>query len=98
MGQWHLVADTSNGFCAGVSVPFLQAGNLCFAVGGHNNDFIDAFFYAGFEEERDIVNHHGIGILARGLSRQSGLFARDAWVNNSFELAQFGFVTEDDGA
>ena len=98
LGQRHLAADASDRLSAGKSVSFLEARDLCFAVGGDHDDFVDAFVNAGFEQQRHIVNHHGFGIFSGCLSRQSGLFACDARVNDSFELAQFGFATEDDGA
>ena len=98
MGQRHLVADASDGFCSGEGVSFLEASDLSFLVCSNNDDLVHSLVDAGFEEQRDIVDNNGIGILARSLSRQPGLFARNARVNDSFELAQLGLVGEDDGA
>ena len=96
--QRHLAADASDCFSAGKTVSFLETRDLCFAVGGDHDDFVDAFVYASFEEERDIVDDDGIGIPARGLSRQPGLLALDAGMNHSLKAAQFGLVVENDDA
>ena len=94
--QRHLAADASDRFSAGKTVSFLEAHDLCFAVGGDHNDCIYSLVDTNFEEERYVIDHHCFGIASCRLSCESGLFARDAGVNDSFELAQFGFVTEDD--
>ena len=94
--QRHLVADASDRFSAGKTVSFLESCNLCFAVGGDDDDRIYSFVYAGFEQQRHIVNHHGVGVFSGGLSHQSGLFALDAGVNDPFKAAQLGSISKDD--
>ena len=96
--QRHLAADASDCFSAGKTVSSLESCNLCFAVGGDDDDGIYSLVYAGFEQQRHIVNHHGVGVFSGGLSRQSGLFALDAGVDDLLKAAQFGVVSEDNGA
>ena len=73
--QWHLAADASDRFSAGEAVSFLEARNLGFAVGGDDDGCVDAFVYAGFEEERDFVDHHSMGFAFSDPTHES-LLAR----------------------
>jgi hypothetical protein len=73
--QRHLTLNSSDRFSAGKPVPLLEPSNLGFAVGGNHDYFVDTFVYAGFEEEGDIIDYDGIGIIARNLFCQPGLFA-----------------------
>ena len=87
MCQGHLAVDSPKGFGAGEAVAFFEAGDLGFAISGYDNSGVHAFIDAGLEEERDVVDHHGVRIFSSGLSRQSPLFARDARVNHVLQLA-----------
>ena len=95
--QWHLAADASDRFSTGKTVSFLEARDLCFAVGGDHDDFVDTFVYAGFEEERDVIDHDCFWIVSCCLLCQPGLFAGDAGMDDSFEYAQLGSISKDDG-
>jgi len=94
--QGHLAVDSADGFGSGEPIPFLEASNLGFAISGDDNDGVDPFVYAGFEEEWDIIDDNGIGILACALFCQSGLFACDAGVNDSLKASQLGAISKDD--
>ena len=69
---------------------------MCFSVGGDDDDFIHAFVYAGFEEERDFIDHDGLGIFASDSFGQTDLLAGDAGVDDAFELPAFYWIAEDD--
>jgi hypothetical protein len=96
--QRHLAADAPDRLSAGEAVSFLEARNLGVSVGGDHDDFIDAFVYAGFEEKRHFVDHNGLGMFASDGFGQTGLFAGDTGVNDSFKLAQFGPVSKHNGS
>jgi hypothetical protein len=44
----HLAANAPDGFGAGESVAFVQAGDLGFTVGGDDDDLVHALVDAGF--------------------------------------------------
>lgn len=69
-----------------------------FAVGDDDDDGIDAFVDAGFEEERHIVDYDGMGIFLCGLFGESRLFSRDAGVDDLFQYSSFCRMVEDDSA
>ena len=94
--QWHLTSYSSDRFGAGESVSFLEARDLCLAVGGDDDGFIHAFVYAGFEEKRDFIDHDGLGIFASDSFSQTDLLAGDAGVDEAFELPAFYWIAEDD--
>jgi hypothetical protein len=96
--QRHLTLDASDGFASGETVTLFEARNLCFAAGGDDDDFVDAFVYTGFEKKRHIVDHHGSRVLSCSLLRQPGLFSRDSRVDDSFKRAQVGPVSEHNGS
>lgn len=96
--QGDLAADTSDGFGAGESVSPCQTTDLCFLICSNDDDLIHSFIDAGFEEERHIVDDDGFGIFSRGLSRESRLLTSDAGVDDAFQLAELGPVSEDDGS
>jgi hypothetical protein len=96
--QGHLASDAAQRFGAGKAVSFLEARELCLAVGGNHDDFVDALVYAGFEEERDVVDHNCVGILAGGLPGQLRLEACDTGMDDSFKLTQLGSTSEYDGS
>ncbi len=96
--QRHLALDASNRFSTGEAVSLLEAGDLRFAVGGDDDDCVDSFVYAGFEEERYVIDHHSMWIFSFGLSGEPGLFTRNAGVDDSFKLAQLGPVSENNGS
>ena len=94
--QWHLAADTSDRFSAGKSVSFLEARDLCFAIGGDHDDFVDAFVYAGFEEKGHFVDDHSTGFAFSDPTHEPLLLAGDAGMDNAFELSAFRPIAEDD--
>ena len=96
--QWHLAVDASDRFSAGEAVSFLEARNLGVAVGGDHDGCVDAFVYAGFEEERYFVDDHSMGFAFGDPAQESLLLARDTRVDDSFKLAQFGPVSENKGS
>ncbi len=69
---------------------------MCFAVGGDDDGFIHAFVYASFEEERDFIDHDGLGVFASDSFGQTDLLAGDAGVDDAFELPAFYWIAEDD--
>ena len=97
LSQRHLAVDATDCFGSGEPVPFPEASNLGFAIRSDDDDVVDTFVYAGFEEERDIIDDDGIGILARALFCQPGLFVCDAGVNDSLKAAQLDSISKDDG-
>ncbi len=68
---------------------------MCFAVGGDHDDVVDAFVYAGFEEERHFVDDHSLGVAFGDPMNQSLLLAGDAGMDNAFELSAFRPIAED---
>lgn len=96
--QWHLTADASDRFSAGEAVSFLEARNLGVAVGGDYDGCVDAFVYAGLEEERHFVDDYSMRIAFGDPAHESLLLARDTGVDDSFKLAQFGPVSENKGS
>jgi len=69
---------------------------LCYAVGGDHDGFVDAFVYAGFEEEWDFVDDHSMGFAFGDPTHESLLLAGDAGMNDAFELSKFRPIAEDD--
>jgi hypothetical protein len=96
--QGHLAADAADCFSAGEAVSFLEARDLCFAVGGDDDDFIRAFVYACFEEEWDFVDHDGLGMFASDAFSQTDLLAGDAGMDDAFELPSFFLIAEDNAS
>ena len=96
--QGHLAADTSDRFSAGQSVSFLEARDLCITVGGDHDDFVDAFVYACFEEERHFVDDHHTGFIFGDPAHESLLLSGDAGMDDAFELSAFLRIAEDDAS
>jgi len=71
---------------------------LGFAISGNDDGLIHPLVNTGFEQERYVVDHHGVGIFPCGLFREPGLFARDAGVDDSFKPTQLAPVSEHDGS
>jgi hypothetical protein len=67
--QRHLAADAADGFSVGEAVSFLEAGDLCFTVGGDHDNFIHARVYAGFKEERHVIDDYGLRIISCSVPR-----------------------------
>jgi hypothetical protein len=67
--QGHLAVDAADCFSAGETVSFLEARDLCFSAGGDNDNFIHARVYAGFEEERHVIDYYGLRIISRSVPR-----------------------------
>ena len=68
------------------------------AVGGDHDGCVDAFVYAGLEQERHFVDDHSMGFAFGDPTHESLLLARDTGVDDSFKLAQFGPVSENKGS
>lgn len=96
--QRHLTVDASDRFSAGETITVFETCDLCLAVGGDDDDCVDSFVYAGFEEERYVIDHHSMWIFSFGLSGEPGLFTRNAGVDDSFKSAQLGPVSENNGS
>ena len=96
--QWHLAVNASKSLGAGKVVSFLETGNLGCSVCGDDDSLIDTLVNAGFEEQRDVVDHHGMRVFSCGLFCQPGLFARDTRVNDCFERTAFRWMEKDDGS
>jgi hypothetical protein len=96
--QRHLAADPSKGLGAGKAASFLEARDLCFAVGGDHDDFVDAFVHASFEEERHFVDDHSMGVACGDSTHESLLLAGDAGVDDAFELSAFLRIAEYDAS
>ena len=67
-------------------------------IGGHDDNFFHTPFDPGFEQQWHVIDDDGSGVLAGGLSRQFGLFPRDARVDDSLKAAQLRRVGENDAA
>ena len=96
--QGPLIANPSNRFGAGQSVPCLQSSDLGLPVGGNDDDFIHTCIDARFIEERHIIYDDGLGIFAAGEPGEPGLFTGDAGVNDLFQKSQLRAIAEHQGA
>ena len=96
--QGHLAADAAQRFGAGEAVSFLEARELCLAVGGDHDGCVDAFVYAGFEEQRHFVDDHSTGFAFGDPTHESLLFAGNAGMDDAFELSAFLRIAEDDAS
>ena len=94
--QGHLASDAAQRFGAGKAVSFIETGNLSVAVDSDHDGCVDAFVYAGFEEERYFVDDHGMGFAFGDPMHKSLLFAGDAGMDDAFELSAFLRIAEDD--
>ena len=94
LSQRHLAADATQCFGAGEAVSFFEAGDLGVAVGSDHDDFVDAFVYADFEEQRHFVDDHSTGFTFGNPTHESLLLESDAWVNDTFKPAEFGAVAK----
>ncbi len=80
------------------AVSFPEAGDLGFAVGRHDDGGVHSFVDTGFEQQRYVVNYHGGWICSSSLSRQSGLLAGDAGMDDSFKPPPLGSTSENNGS
>src|SRR6267143_6042946 len=96
--QGHLAADAAQRFGAREAVSFLEAGDLGVAVDSDDNDFVDAFVYAGFEEEWHFVDDHSLGFAFGDPTHESLLLAGDAGMDDAFELSAFLRIVEDNAS
>ena len=65
-------------------------------IGGHDDNLFHARVDPGFEQEWNVIDDDGLGVLPSSLSRQSGLLPRDARVDDSLKAAQLGRVAKND--
>lgn len=96
--QGYLAVDAVQGVGAGETVSFFETGNLGRSVCCDDDGFVDAFVDAGFEEQRHIVQHHGMRVLLCCLLRQPGLLAGDAGMDDGFQRQAFRWMAKDDGS
>jgi hypothetical protein len=96
--QGHLAVDAADGFSAGETITFFETCDLCFSVGGDDDDFVHAFVYASFKEERYVVDHHSVRVFLCCLFCQPRLFACNTGVDDVFKSAQLGPVSENNGS
>ena len=96
--QRHLGSYSSDRFSAGEAISFLEARDLCFAVGGDHDGCVDAFVYAGFEEEWHFVDDHSMGFALGNPTYESLLLAGDAGMDDTFELSAFFRIAEDNAS
>ena len=90
--------DASDRFSAGEAVSFLEARDLCFAVGGDHDGAVHSLIDASFEEERYVVDHYSVrGFFCR-LFCQPCLFVCDTGVDDVFKPAPLGPVSENKGS
>jgi hypothetical protein len=94
--QRHLAVDAPKGLGAGQAASFLEARDLCFAVGGDHDDFVDAFVYASLEKQRHFVDNHSMGFPCGDPAHEALLLAGDPGVDDALELPAFPWITEDD--
>ena len=90
----HLALDASESLGDREAVACSQAGDLRLAVGGDNDDFVDAFVDPGFEEERHVIDDDRLGVRSGCFPCQTYLFAGDAGVNDLFQRSTFGRMAE----
>lgn len=93
-----MASDASDRICAGEAVSFFQSGDLRFSVSGDHDDFVDAYVYAGFEEEWDFVDDHSMGFALGDPAHEPLLLAGDAGMDDAFELPSFLRIVEDDAS
>lgn len=96
--QWHLALDAPDGVGAGEAVSFFQPGDLGFSIGGNDDGCIHSLVDAGLEQQRDVVDDDGLGIVLSGLSGETFLLSCNAWVDDALKHEAFGRLTKDDGA
>jgi hypothetical protein len=94
--EWHLAVNAPKSFGARKATSFLEARDLCFAVGGDHDDFVDAFAHANLEEERHFIDNHCMGFPCGDPAHEALLLAGDPGMDDAFELATFPWITEDD--
>lgn len=92
----HLCANAAERFHAGEMIALLQSINLGLLVGRDDDDSIHAFMGACFDQERGIINHNRVRVLAQDLAGQPSLFTSNARMNDGVQPAKFGGVAEDD--
>ena len=80
------------------AVSFLEAGDLGFAISRYDDGCIHSCVDASLEQERHIVNHDGLGIVARDGSGLTDLLAGNAGVDDAFELPAFFWIAGIGGA
>lgn len=81
---------------AGQTVSFPEAGDLRLAVGGDDDDLVEALVDAGFKKEWDIVDNDCSGTVSGNLPGQVSLKPSHAGMNDSFEQPKFGSTLEHD--
>ena len=91
----HLAVDAPDGFGAREPVAFLEACDLGVTVGGYDDDFVDSFVYACFEEEWHFVDDHSMGLALGNPTHESLLLAGYAGMDDAFELSAFFRIAED---
>ena len=94
----HLSPDSLECGSTCQSVSFLEAGNLGFTVGGHDDGLIDALVDAGFEQERYFIDDYCTGFASGDLSDESLFLASDPGMDDAFESAELGTVAKHDGS
>jgi len=96
--QGHLASDASNRFGTGEVVSCLEAGDLCFAVGGDDDGGIDTCVNASLEQKRYVVDDDGVRVFSCCLFGESRLFACDTGVDDAFKPTPLGVVSENNGS
>lgn len=61
--QRQLAFNTSESFGAGEAVPFPEAGDLSFTVGGDDDSLIYSLVDSGLEEQRHVIDNDGVGVF-----------------------------------
>ena len=96
--EWHLALDAPEGFGAGETVTFFEAGNLGFSIGSHNDSNIHPVIDPGFEEEGHIIDHDGVRIISGGFFGEPLLFTGDTRMDDLFQLCALGRTAKHDGS
>lgn len=94
----HLNSDSLKCCSTCQTVSVLEAGNLGFTIGGHDDGLIDALVDAGFEQERYLIDDDRTGVAFGDLSDESLFLASHAGVDDAFESAELGTVAKHDGS
>ena len=96
--QRYLALDALKRLCTGEPVPLLEPGDLGFAVGGDDDDAVDALVHTGFEEERHFIDEDSMWSAFGDLADEPLLFAGHSWMNNTFESPEFAAMVKNNGA
>ena len=93
--QRHLMLDTPERLCARQPIAPLQTSDLCFTVGGHDHDLVDALVSAGLEQERHFIDNDRLGRTFGDLAGKTLLCSGHARMDDALESSKPLAVAKD---